>query len=159
MITETHLNMHAQACIHINLCAHGTHTCNVCTLETHLQSMLGFARDKQPRCEVWSVYLSRQCTVSVWGCSEWGIRKARRHRTVVQSDFAKAACPQIITSISQHPCHLSASHRLRSLPPKMSCTAKSSSTGRHTCRLHTPGTRTKRILSLQLLFSFSWAKI
>lgn len=94
--------------------AQDTHTCNVCTPETHPPSTLGFARDKQPRCEVRSVYLSRRRTVSVWGCGEWGIEMARWHRMPAQTDFAKAACPQIITFVSQHPRHLSTSQRLRS---------------------------------------------
>lgn len=111
MTTETHLNMHAQTCVH----AEHTHVL-YCAPETHPPSMLGFARDKQPRCEVRSVYLSCQCAVSVWGCSEWGIEMACWHRTAVQADFAKAVCPQIITSVSQHPRHLSTSQQLRSLP-------------------------------------------
>lgn len=123
MTTETHLNMHAQACIHINLCTHRTHTCNVCNNETHPPSVPGVAHDKQPWCEV---YLSRQCTVSVWGYSEWGIGMVCRHCTAVQVDFAKAACPQISTSVTQHPRHLSTSLSGRWEPSEMSCTAESS---------------------------------
>lgn len=119
-------------------CTHTTHTCNVCTPETHPQSMLGFARDKQPWCEVWSVYLSRQCTVSVWGCGEWGIEMARRHRTAVQADFAKSCLSlnyRLHLPASPSSQHLSAallSPSSRQSLVKRSCTAESSLNGRHT---------------------------
>lgn len=117
MTTETLLNMHAQAFIHISLCAHWMHThvpcvC-VCSWNTSIVPMLGFARDKEPRCEVWNVYLSRQYAVSVWGCSEWEMEMARRHHTAVQADFAKACLSPKLSP--QHLCHLSTSQRLRSL--------------------------------------------
>lgn len=95
--------MHAQAFIHINL---RTRTCAAHTPETHPPTtMLGFARDKQPGCEV--------CICHV---GEWGIEMARRHRAAVQTDSAKAACPQIITSVFQPLRRLGTSRRLRALP-------------------------------------------
>ncbi|KAL7370754.1 hypothetical protein ABVT39_010209 [Epinephelus coioides] len=55
---------------------------------------------------------------------------ARRHRMAVQADFAKAVCPQIITSVSSIPVFsapLSGSAPSQQSPelPKMSCTAES----------------------------------
>lgn len=63
--------------------------------QTHPPAMLGFACDKQPQCEVWSVFLSHQWAVSVWGCSEWWIEMARRHRAAVQVDSAKPPVPKL----------------------------------------------------------------
>lgn len=54
--------------------AEHTHTRDVCAPETHPQSVLRLACDKQLRCEVWNADLSRRCAVSVWGCSEWWSR-------------------------------------------------------------------------------------
>lgn len=117
--------MHAQAFIHINL---RMRTCAAHTLETHPPTtMLGFARDKQPGCEV--------CICRV---SEWGIEMARRHRAAVQTDSAKAACPQIITSVFQRLRHLSTSQRLCALPAVVRASEKwaaelnLSFNGRHT---------------------------
>lgn len=79
---------------------------------------------KQPRCEVWNVYLSRQCAVSVWGCSEWGIEMARWHRMAVQADFAKSCLSPNYHLCLQHHRYLSNSQQ----PPhplKTSCTAES----------------------------------
>lgn len=85
MTTETHLNMHAVA----------SHThppvwaCDICAPETHPRSTLGFACDKQLRCEVQicHVVVPSACEVSV----NDEVETARWHHAAVQADFAKAA--------------------------------------------------------------------
>lgn len=85
MTTETHLNMRAVASYtHPPVCA-----CDVCAPETHPRSTLGFACDKQLRCEVQICHVAvpSACEVSV----NAEVETARRHHAAVQADFGKAA--------------------------------------------------------------------
>lgn len=111
---------------------------------------------------VWSADLSRRCTVSVWGFSEWWSRDGAltsrgspsrlcQSRLVLKLSPPSPSIPVISAPLSSS-CSSPSS---RQKPLKMSCTAESSLHGRLARRPHMPDTETGDFFFLSSVF-ISW---